>query len=141
MTPLPAISKFTYLQSLLEGEAKSVIQGLPLIALNYTVGCDLLKEQFGKPERIIFAHIQALLCLSMPFKPQGSKYYVSALRKLQDELQTHIRSLEVLGVSGDKYGLFLTPVILSSLPSDIRLEWSREGSGQKRSQVVDDIPH
>ena len=31
---LPAISKFSYLQSLLEGEAKSVIQGLSLTALN-----------------------------------------------------------------------------------------------------------
>ena len=128
---LPAISKFTYLQSLLEGEAKSVIQGLSLTALNYTVACKLLKERFGKPERIIFAHIQALLCLSMPSKPQGSKYYVSALRKMQDELQTHIRSLEALGVSGDEYGLFLTPVILSRLPGDIRLEWSREGSGHE----------
>lgn len=128
---LPAISKFTYLQSLLEGEAKSVIQGLSLTAINYTVACKLLKERFGKPERIIFAHIQALLGLSMPSKPQGSKCYVSALRKLQDDLLTHIRSLEALGVSGSEYGLFLTPVILSRLPSDIRLEWSREGSGHE----------
>ena len=122
---LPAISKFTYLQSVLEGEAKSVIQGLSLTAVNYTVACKLLKERFGKPERIVFAHIQALLGLSMPSKPQGSKY-VSALRKLQDDLLTHIRSLEALGVSGSEYGLFLTPLILSRLPCDIRLEWSRE---------------
>ena len=56
---------------------------------------------------------------------------MSALRKLQDELLTHIRSLEALGVSGGEYGLFLTPVTLSRLPSDIRLEWSREGSGHE----------
>ncbi|XP_071530438.1 uncharacterized protein [Panulirus ornatus] len=129
---LPAISKFTYLQALLEGEAKSVIQGLSLTAVNYAVACNLLKERYGKPERIVFAHIQALLGLSLPFKPQGSTTYVSALRNLQDDLLIHIRSLEVLGVGGSEFGLFLTTVILSRLPSDIRLEWSREGSGHER---------
>lgn len=54
---LPAISKITYLQSILESEAKSVIKGLSLTALRYYVVCKVLKERFGKPERIIFAHI------------------------------------------------------------------------------------
>ena len=58
---LPTINKFTYLQSLLEGEARSVIQGLALTAANYEVAIELLQERFGKKERIVFAHIQALL--------------------------------------------------------------------------------
>lgn len=127
---IPAISKFSYLQSLLEREAKSVIQGLSLTSKNYSAACTLLKERFGRPERIIFAHIQAFFDISMPPKSQGTKY-VSALWKLQDELMTHVRSLEALGVKGEQYGLFLTPVILSRLPQDIRLEWSREGSGHE----------
>lgn len=44
---LPAISKFTYLQALLEGEAKSVIQGLSLTAVNYVVACNLLRSGMG----------------------------------------------------------------------------------------------
>ena len=127
---LPAISKFSYLQSLLTGEAKAVIQGLALTASNYSVACKLLAERFGRPERIIFAHIQALLNVTMPPK-SASVRYVTNLWKIQDELLTHIRSLEALGVKGDQYGLFLTPVILSRLPHDIRLEWSREGSGHE----------
>ena len=115
---------------MLEGEAKSVIQGLSQTSANYPIACKLLKERFGRPERIIFAHIQALLNISMPSKSPTSKY-VASLWKLQDELLTHVRSLEALGVDGKQYGVFMTPVILSRLPSDIRMEWSREGSGHE----------
>ena len=52
---LPDISKFSYLQSLLQGEARSVIQGLALSSANYKVACDLLTDRFGRRERIIFA--------------------------------------------------------------------------------------
>ena len=51
--------------------------------------------------------------------------------KLQDELLAHVRSLEALGVTGDQYGVILTPLILSRLPQDVRLEWAREGLGRE----------
>ena len=63
---LPTISKFTYLQSLLEGEAKSAIQGLSTTATNYKIACDILVDRFGHTERIIFTHIQDLLNTSVP---------------------------------------------------------------------------
>ncbi|XP_066953354.1 uncharacterized protein [Macrobrachium rosenbergii] len=127
---IPIISKSCYLQSLLEGQAKSVIQGLSQTSANYPIACKMSKERFGRPERIIFAHIQALLGITMPAKNPSSRN-VSSLWKLQDELLT-LRSLEALGVDGNQYGVFMTPVILSRLPPDIRLEWSREGSGHER---------
>ena len=68
--------------------------------------------------------------LNMPVKKHGCSN-VSSLWKLQDDLLTHVRSLKTLGVAGDQYGVFLTPVILSRLPNDIRMEWSREGSGHE----------
>ena len=46
---------------------------------------------------------------------------------MYDTLQSHVRSLEVLGISGSQYGVVLTPLILSRLPPDMRLEWAREG--------------
>ena len=127
---LPVISKFSYLQSLLQGEALSVIQGLALTTANYEVACDLLKERFGRPEKIIFAHVQGLLNISSTPRAKGADY-ISSLWKLQDELLRHIRSLEGLGIHGDQYGVVLTPVILSRLPQEIRLEWSRESSGHE----------
>ncbi|XP_066946056.1 uncharacterized protein [Macrobrachium rosenbergii] len=116
---IPIISKFCYLQSLLEEEAKSVIQGLSQTSANYPIACKMLKERFGRPERIIFAHIQALLNITMPAKNPSSRN-VSSLWKLQDELLTNVRSLEASGVNGNQYGVFMTPVILSRLPPDIR---------------------
>ncbi len=105
-----------------------MLQGLTLTAANFPIACKMLKERFGKPERIIFAHIQALLNIDMPVKSSGSKY-ISSLWKMQDQLNSHVRSLEALGVKGDQYGVVLTPVILSRLSQEIRMEWSRDGSG------------
>ena len=51
--------------------------------------------------------------------------------KLNDDLQAHTRSLDALGIDGDKYGVILTPLILSRLPQDIRVEWFREGKGHE----------
>ena len=128
------ISKFTYLQSLLEGEAKAVIQGLAITSDNYPIACKLLEDRFGRRERIIFfAHIQGLLNVTMPLMSgsSGKTSRIPNLWKLQDELLSHIRSLEAMGVKGDECGIFLTPVILSRLPHDIRMEWSRDGEGHE----------
>lgn len=96
-TDMPDISKFAYLLSLLEGEAKVCVQGLN-----------------G----------------SIPVKSKGPKY-VSRLWSMRDEILTHIRSLEALNVSGKQCETFLTPIILSRLPSEIRMEWARRGAGRE----------
>ena len=81
------ITKLFYLRSLLEGEAKASIQGMPLKAANYTTVCELLKQRFGRPERVIFAHVQNLLMLGVPSIPS-----VEELWKTYNSLQTHNRS-------------------------------------------------
>ncbi|XP_045101470.1 uncharacterized protein LOC123498431 [Portunus trituberculatus] len=106
VTNIPDVSKYGYLQSSLVGEAKRVIQGLTLTAANYHTACSVLKERFGKPERIIFAHIQALLNINLN---TSTSRYIASLWKLQDQLNTHVRILEALGVEGDRYGVVLTP--------------------------------
>ena len=50
---------------------------------------------------------------------------------MRDDLLSNIRSLEALGISGEKCEVFLTPIILSRLPNDLRLEWAREGAGHE----------
>ena len=42
-----------------------------------------------------------------------------------------MRSLESLGVTGQQYGVVLTPLVLSRLPNDLRLEWAREGENHE----------
>ena len=124
---LPDVTKFAYLRSLLEGEAKASIQGLSLKAVNYKIACELLKQRYGRPERIIFAHVQELLVLEVPSTPS-----VEELWKTYNSLQSHIRSLAGLDIAGEQYGVILTPLVLSRLPQDLRLEWAREGEGHER---------
>jgi hypothetical protein len=105
----------------LEGEAAEAISGLSLSEENYGVACDILQERFGRPELVRFSHIQELLNL----KPLSKQVSVQELRTLHNSLMSHVRSLHNLGIEGDKYGIFLTPMILSCLPHGIRMEWAK----------------
>jgi hypothetical protein len=125
-TELPDITKFSYLQSLLEGEASVSIKGLPLTAKNYKVAVDILKDRFGRKELIINGHVQSLMNL----EGEG-KNTVMKLRSIRDQTLIHVRSLESQGVHGETYGIFMTPIILSRLPADVRMEWAREGDGKE----------
>ena len=80
---LSVISKFTYLHSLLEGEALAVVQGIAITNDNYKKSCHMLEDRFGCKELIIFAHIQGLLNITMP-NPCDKGSRVSNLWKLQD---------------------------------------------------------
>ena len=122
VSELPDITKFSYLRSLLKGETKAAVQGLLLTTVHYKIACDLLRDRFGRPEGIIFSHIQELLNITVPKYPN-----VSVLWKLYDDLQAHICSLAAMGITGEQYGVVLTPLILSRLPPDLRMEWAREG--------------
>ena len=117
---IPDTSKISYLHSLLEGEVKQSIQGLSLTSQHYQSARKILTDRFGRKERIIFTHIPPLLIM-----PVMKNFSVSNLWKLNDDFQSHTRSLEALGICGTQYGVILTPLILSRLPQDVRLEWSR----------------
>ena len=125
-TEVPVISKFSYLQSLLKDEALTAIAGLSLTEANYEAARTLLQERFGRPERIIFSHIQGLLNLPTPGKS------TEQLWSLYDSLQAHIRSLEALDIGGETFGVILTPLVLHKLPENIRLEWARDGDGKEK---------
>ena len=122
------MTKFTYLKGLLQGEAKSCIEGLTLTSENYKIACEILKQRFGRKELVVFSHIQSLLAL----KPAESlKDNLSKLKNLLDQVNIHVRSLGTLGIDGETYGIMLTPVILSRLPAEVRMEWAREGQNKE----------
>ncbi|XP_040078960.1 uncharacterized protein LOC120850512 [Ixodes scapularis] len=77
---LSEIDKFKYLKSYLTGKAAAAIEGLAVIAENYEVAIDLLKERFGKQELIIESHLSRLL----EIKPVHDSRNVTALRALYD---------------------------------------------------------
>ena len=117
------IEKFVYLNSFVTGEAAAVIEGMSMTEVNYASAKKLLEDRFGRREKIIFSHIQALLNTSS-FTNQNSW-------TMYDRLQSHIRSLENLGIKGDTYGVILTPLVLHQLPTHFRLEWARSSAGKE----------
>lgn len=48
-----------------------------------------------------------------------------SLPSLYDKLETHIRSLESLGVTSDKCAAMLYPLVESSLPEEVLRAWQR----------------
>lgn len=108
---LTGVEKFNYLRAQLEGEAARTAGGFPLTNANYEQSISLLKARFGKQQRIVNAHIQALLDLQAPTNTAAS------LQQLLDTIENHIRGLESLGKHKDSFGDFL---VFSKLPSVIR---------------------
>ena len=125
---LPDVTKFTYLKGLLEKEAKAVIDGLQLTAVNYKEAKDILKQRYNRKEAHIFQHVQKLLTLEAD---PSIKDNLSKLKFINDKVKIHIRSLEALDIHGNTYGVILTPLILSRLPAVIRMEWSRKSEGKE----------
>ena len=84
-------------QTLLLKESKplpfiwAVVEGFAMTNANYVRAIDLLKERFGKQQKITHAAVQALIKLPAP----SSK--VSSLRNFYDKMETYNRSLEAMG--------------------------------------------
>ena len=123
---LADITKFSYLKSLLEGEAKQVIAGLAVTADNYKTACELLEKRYGGKEQLIFFHIQELLQVKAPDHTS-----LTELWNLYDVVMAHVRTLEYLGIKGDQYGVVLTPIIAACFPDDLRYDWAKKGKGKE----------
>lgn len=73
--------------SKLEDTAAQTIAGFALTNANFETAITLLKEQFGQPQKIINAHMRALMELPAP------KNDAVSLRNYGDYLESHVRSL------------------------------------------------
>ena len=121
---LSDVSKYNYLQSCLKGEAKTVIEGFSVTGENYAEVKTVLNNRYGRKELVIFAHVQAMLLLQCTSAP-------SDIVLFHDRLRSHIRSLASLGIQSSNYGVVLTPIVISRLPSEVREEWSRKSEGKE----------
>ena len=52
--------------------------------------------------------------------------YLQRLRRLYDDIESHVRSLRSLDVDDDNYGSLLTPIIMERLPHQFKLTISRQ---------------
>jgi len=117
---LSPIDKFNYLKALLDGSAANVIQGLSLTEDNYLAAVELVKERYGKPQKIIATHVDELMRL-----PNCSGDKLSQLRLVYDRVNVKIRCLDSLGMPASQYGCFLIPIIMSKISDDVKLQIAR----------------
>ena len=123
---LSDIDKLEYFKTKLRGSAASAIEGLEFSSKGYKEAVDIIKRRFGRKVPLINSHLSALFAL--PYLESMSE--VTALRKLCDEMNVHIRSLRSLDVNISNNSEVLGPILLSRLPMALRVKW------QERSRAL-----
>nr|GBL65170.1 hypothetical protein AVEN_27691-1 [Araneus ventricosus] len=129
---LSKTEKFTYLKSLLSGNALSAISGFVLSDRNYDSSIEILKDRFGRQDIVISSHMNKLLSI----EPVRNISNVKALRKLFDECEIQIRSLESLNVTSGSYGNLLCPIILQKIPEELNFEFNRNRKEQSNDKIT-----
>ncbi|GBO30226.1 hypothetical protein AVEN_182015-1, partial [Araneus ventricosus] len=124
---LSEVSKFNYLKAHLGGSALSTIEGFALTPENYEIAIKLLKERFGRSDVLINTHLNNLLRI-FPLKNSDD---IVSFRKMFDNIQTEIRSLESLNVLKETYQNLLCPLLLKCLPPDLVLEYNKSMKSDK----------
>ncbi|GBM90632.1 hypothetical protein AVEN_192449-1 [Araneus ventricosus] len=62
---------------------------------------------------------------------------VKALRKLFDECEIQIRSLESLNVTSGSYGNLLCPIMLQKIPEEMNFEFNRNRKEQSKFDITE----
>lgn len=113
--------KFHYLlQSMAaDSRAAEVVNSFPPTTDNYDKAIQSLQKRFGKKDLLIEYYVRELLRLVLN-KSKGL-----TLVTIYDKLETHLRSLESLGVTTDMCAAMLFPLVESALPEDLLRTWQR----------------
>lgn len=92
-TDISNTEKLVYLrQSLKDGTARSVIEGLSRSGEHYTEAVDCLKARYNRPRFIHQMHVKSIV--EFPLLKDGSG---KELRKLYDTIQQHLLALKSMG--------------------------------------------
>ncbi len=108
------VEKFSYLSTLLQGDAEDVIRGFPLTAEGYQTAYKLLEEKYGDTQVITDTLIAQICSLRGPSDTVGD------LRSFYDAVEGNLRALEARGkdVAGNDT---LRLMIQEKLPKTVRM--------------------
>ena len=109
----------TNLKTYLDKLALQAIEGFPLTSENYTEARNLLNDRYGNKQYIIVGQMKKLVKLEPVIHPG-----VKDLRKFYNTVESHVRSLERLGINYRHFSSLLIPIILERLPNMIKLQIS-----------------
>ena len=121
--------KLVYLRnSLKDGSAKGVIEGLSRSGEHYHEAIECLRSRYDRPRLIHQMHVKRIM--EIPLLKEGSG---KELRRLHDVAQQHLRALKIM--KHEPSGPFITSLLELKLDSGTMFEW------QKFSQKSTDMPH
>ena len=126
--------KFQYLvQSMIPGtRAYKLVNSYPQTAENYELVIKALKDRFG--DKVLLTEVYVRQLLKLVIRNAG-KAKVVPLGSMYDELESHLRALETLGVTQEQSAAFLYPLVESSLPEEVVRVWQRSAlSGYDEDQ-------
>ncbi|GBO46822.1 hypothetical protein AVEN_4161-1, partial [Araneus ventricosus] len=132
---LEECDKFHYLlQSMLpDTRARELMESYPLTSDNYQKAVSALKDRFGKKELLTEIYVRELLKLIMSNVQSHGKDKLS-LSKLFDKIESHLRSLESMGIDQEKNAAWLYPMVESCLSTDILRAWQRSPQFNKNDK-------
>ena len=116
-----SVQKFSYLLSLLDGQAFRALQGLEITEENYEHAIEILNSRFGNKQQIINEHMSALLRLQ-----SHPNEKVSYLRYILDSIIIYVRGLDSLGMPSERYGSLLIPIVMNRMPKEITSQVARK---------------
>jgi len=129
------LEKFTYLQSVLYGDALRLVTGLSLTDQNYKEALQILEQRYGNKQTIVNSHMSELV--SLP--PVTSVNATRRLRELHDKVEANLRSLQSIGVDSKMYGCLLVPILKTKLPPELNLIISRKFNSSSDVWTIEDI--
>lgn len=124
--------KFQYLvqATIVGSRARDFVDSFPPTAENYKKVVQGLKARFGQEDMLIEVYVRDLLTLVLKRAVNKENQH---LCNLYDKLESHLRALESLGVTSEKYAAMLFPLVESSLPEDLLRTWQRISAVQKEN--------
>ena len=120
---LPTVAKFSYLKSILKGTAAVAISGISVNNENYDVALRLLRERFGRPEKII-----ELLYSKLQVIPRCSNKLMD-IKHTGDSIEKILRQLEAQNEPINLQRMLIQQ-LLAKFPADFLNPKSQQLHGQ-----------
>ena len=97
----------------------NTIERLSLTSDNYVKALELLEDRYENKQTIMTVHTKNLL------KLRRVESNLDSLRRLYDDVQAQVRSLQSSGITEENYGTFLASIVMELLPHEVQLNSNR----------------
>ena len=98
-------------------------------AEKYTKAIESLKARFGRERLLVECYVRELLTLVVK---NTTKSRLSITQSYV-RLESHLRSLESIGITSDKHSAMLFPFVESCIPEDMLRVWLRNSVNEEKS--------